>query len=310
MRSILVICFNRPAFTRELFEHIKAARPDFLYVAADAARAGRPEEEALVEEVRDVFENITWPCRVVRDYATENMGCKARIISAYERAFEEVDRAIILEDDVLLRPELFDFCDTILDRYADTPKVTSVSGCSHVRSSQFRRSSYYFSRYPEMWGWAAFRRAMTGVNWNPDPQETAERLSHVVRRPDEPQRWAELLQMVDDGKLDTWDYQFIVDAILKGHLTVIPRVPLSRNRGFGTDSTHTSGAEPFFARPIGMLQSPIRHPGSIHRTAFLDELRSIGTIPPHSKLYTKIRPYAQEVRRRVLREGADLLGQG
>jgi hypothetical protein len=149
---------------------------------------------------------------------------------------------------------------------------------------------------------------MVNVNWDPDPQETAARLAPMIRRADEPQRWAELLRMAETKELDTWDYQYIVDSILKGHLTVIPRVPLSRNRGFGVNSTHTAIHEPFFSRPIGELPLPLNHPKTVRRSAVMDELRSLGTLPPRSPLYAKLRPYGQEIRKRALREGADLLG--
>jgi hypothetical protein len=308
MRSILVVCFKRPEFTRQIFQTIRAAAPAFLYIAADGARPGRPDEVAVVEEVRDVFADITWPCHVIRDYSPTHMGCQKRIVSAYEGVFAEVESATILEDDVLVRPEFFDYCDTLIDRYKDTKRVAAISGCSHVRTSRFIRSSYYFSRYPEMWGWAAFRRTMTDVNWAPDPDEAAHRLKRVIRRSSEPQRWAELLRMVESNELDTWDYQLIVDSILRDRLAVVPRIPLSRNRGFGEGSTHTSGKEPFFSRPIAALGTTLRHPGDVRRSVLLDELRSLGTLPPRSKAYAKARPYAQELRRRMFREGADQLG--
>jgi hypothetical protein len=308
MRSILVICFNRPEFTRQIFQDIRAAAPEFLYVAIDGARAGQSGESEAVQEVRDVFEHITWPSHVIRDYSPVHMGCQNRIVSAYEGTFAEVESATILEDDVIVRPDFFNYCDMLLDRYKDADQVTAISGCSHVRSSRFIRSSYYFSRYPEMWGWAAFRRTMTDVNWAPDPDEIAHRLKSFLRRPDEPQRWAELLHMVKSNELDTWDYQLIVDSILRSRVAVIPRVPLSRNRGFGAGSTHTSAKEPLFARPIAALETTLRHPASIKRSALLDVLRSVGTLPPRNKAYAKARPYAQEIRRRMFHEGDDRLG--
>lgn len=307
MRSVLIICFNRPALTRRVFEAVREARPEFLYIASDGPRTDRPDDRERCAEVRDTFENIDWPCHVTRDFAETNLGCKQRILSAYERVFDEVDRAVILEDDIIVGPEFFNFCDTMLDRFADTPRITSVAGSSHVRSSRLLRSSYYFSRYPEMWGWAAYRRSFTNVNWDPDPQETAERLQSLIRRRDEPERWRELLQMTRDGRLSAWDYQYIISGILGDRLAVVPRVPLCRNSGFGMDATHTLCSDALFNRPITTLGQPIRHPKTIKRSAYLDFHRSMGNLVPKSVPYNRVRPYVQEIRRRMLREGADQL---
>lgn len=308
-RSVLVVCFNRPEYARRLFEAVRRARPDFLYIAADGPRPDQPGEQELCAEVRDVFENVDWPCHVVRDFEHTNVGCKQRIISAYDRVFQEVDRAIILEEDVIVGSEFFDFCDTMLDRYTDTPRIRSVSGCSHVRTSRFSRSSYYFSRYPEMWGWATFRRSMVNVDWDPDPQATADKLRSLIRRRDEPERWRELLSMVRDGSISTWDYQYILAGIIDNRLSVVPRVPLTRNGGMGADSTHQGYADPFFTRPIDLLGTPIEHPKNVSRSVLFDQLRSLGALPPKGHLYAVARPYGQEIRRRVLDEKGDRLGR-
>jgi hypothetical protein len=76
-----------------------------------------------------------------------------------EASFEQVERAIILEDDCLPDPSFFRFCDEMLERYRDNNRVSLVSGGNLQFGQQRGTGSYYFSKYTHIWGWASWRRA-------------------------------------------------------------------------------------------------------------------------------------------------------
>lgn len=298
--NVLLICFNRPRLARVAFERLREAKPAFLYVAADGPRASRPGEAALCDEVRAVFDDIDWPCHVVRDFAPDNMGCEPRIESALQATFENVDRAIVMEDDLLPEDGFFGFCETMLDRYADEPRVGTIAGSSYVRSSALCRSSYYFSRYANTLGWGTYKRVIDSVNWKPDTAEITEDLRSVLERKGEARRWAECVEMVYSGRVSTWDYQFVISQLLARQLAVTPRVSLVTHIGTGPDATHTPVNDDFFNRPVGMVPDPIRHPRRVRRAAVLDALHSLGAMPPENPWYAKARPYGQEARKRLI----------
>jgi hypothetical protein len=297
--NVLFICFNRPHLTRVSFERLREAKPGFLHIASDGPRISRPGEAALCDEVRSIFDDIDWPCHVVRDFAPENMGCERRIESALQNTFENVDRAIVLEDDLLPQQGFYGFCETLLDRYADEPQVGTIAGSSYVRSSGLRRSSYYFSRYANTLGWGTYKRVIDRVDWRPDPDEIAEKLRDVLERKSEGRRWAENVELVYNGTVSTWDFQFVISQLLARQLAATPRVSLVTNIGSGPDATHTPVNDDFFNRPVGTVPDPIRHPRRIHRSVVLDGLHSVGAVRPRNDLYLKVRPYAQEARTRL-----------
>lgn len=298
--NVLFICFNRPHLVRRSFEQLRDAKPAFLYVAADGPRTSRPGEAALCDEVRAVFDDVDWPCHVVRDFAPVNMGCEPRIESALQATFENVDRAIVMEDDLFPQDGFFGFCETMLDRYADQPRVGTIAGSSYVRSSALCRSSYYFSRYPNTLGWGTYKRVIDRVDWHPDLAEITEKLSHVLERKEEGARWAECVEMVYTGRVSTWDYQFVVSQLLARQLAVTPRVSLVTNIGSGPDATHTPVNDDFFNRPVGAVPEPIRHRRHVRRSVVLDALHSLGAMRPRNKWYSKARPYGQEIRARLI----------
>ena len=298
--AVLLICFNRPALTRKAFELVRKAKPSFLYVASDGPRPSRPTDAPLCDEVRSIFDEIDWPCHIERDFAPENMGCERRIITALQRTFEHVDRAIVMEDDLAPRDGFFEYCTTMLDRYADTPRIGTIAGSSYVRTSVIGRSSYYFSRYPNTLGWGTYKRTIDGIDWHPDPDDVADQLRRVLRRSHEADVWADNLRMTYNGTVSTWDYQFVVSQLLARNLSVTPRRSMVLNVGAGPDATNTPSYIPFLHRPSYPAPTAIRHPRRVRRAILLDELHSLGAIPPANDIFLKLKPYGQEARLRLV----------
>ena len=86
-----------------------------------------------------------------------NLGCKVRISSGLDWVFEQVEEAIILEDDCLPHQTFFRFCEEMLKRYCDDQRIGMVSGDNFQFGYRGNKYSYYFSRYCMTWGWATWR---------------------------------------------------------------------------------------------------------------------------------------------------------
>ena len=72
--AVLLLVFNRPDTTRQVFEAIRQAKPPRLYVAADGPRPNRPAEAERCEEVRRIATNVDWPCEVKILFWETNLG--------------------------------------------------------------------------------------------------------------------------------------------------------------------------------------------------------------------------------------------
>src|SRR5438874_2501166 len=108
---VVFIVFNRPGHTRAVFRRIAAVRPPRLLIIADGPRKTRPAENESCREVRRIVDEVDWPCQVSTNFADENLGCRRRIVTGLNWAFEQVEEAIILEDDVAPDPSFFRFCE-------------------------------------------------------------------------------------------------------------------------------------------------------------------------------------------------------
>lgn len=265
---VALIIFNRPELTAKVFESIRQARPSTLIVIADGPRTGKKGEAETCSAARAITENVDWECRVIRHYADENMGCRNRVASGLDLVFDEFDRAIILEDDCLPEASFFRFCEELLERYDSDHRVAAISGDNFLFGNHNLEDSYYFSRYPHVWGWATWRRAWKhyDVEMKSWPQMCDQNwLPQLLQNRAAATFWQDVFQTVYEGRIDTWDYQWTYACWKQNGLTVLPRTNLISNLGFGIDATHTKRQSHFSNMAVAPLAFPLQHPLQVAR---------------------------------------------
>lgn len=240
---VVLFIFNRPKTTRKVFEAISRAKPRRLYIVSDGPRANRSDDRSLVEKCREIVAKVGWECEVKTKYSDENLGCKLNVVGGLDWVFSQENEAIILEDDCVPTLGFFDFCEEMLGRYRDNPRIGSISGSNLEDVSPLQTDlSYWFSKYPEVWGWATWKRAWAQyeVDLAVVPASArSEIVNERVQSPAERRYWNSRFNSVASGKLDTWDYQLAFMHWRNNLLSVIPSVNLISNIGFGPDATHT-----------------------------------------------------------------------
>jgi hypothetical protein len=276
MRSpVLFLVFNRPEPTAEVFAAIRAARPPRLYVAADGARPNRPGEAQRCEETRQVATAVDWPCEVKTLFRDKNLGCKQAVSQALDWFFECEPEGIVLEDDCVPDPSFFQYCDELLEHYRDDKRVALISGDNFQFGRVYGESSYYFSRYCHIWGWASWRRAWRRYDRDIKAWPAFRDGGGLERvfgaRPREARYWRRILEEVHQGKIDTWDYQWNFAVWAQSMLTILPQKNLVKNIGFGVDATHTTGRSKFADMRAEMLDFPLRHPATFETCSAADD---------------------------------------
>lgn len=261
--AVLFIVFNRPDTTRRVFDEIKKARPNRLYIAADGPRASRPGERELCNSVRDIIREVDWDCKVQTLFREINLGCKEGVSSAIDWFFEHEDEGIILEDDCLPADGFFKFCDTLLEKYRFDTRIGHISGCNLQHGKKWGDASYYFSNMTHVWGWASWKRV-----WNNydkalaryDEKDVRRQLEKIFDNPFIVDSWVTIFVDVKAAKIDTWDYQLVFANFFNNSLSIIPNRNLISNIGFGIDPTHTFDTDsPYANMPLENIEE-ITHP--------------------------------------------------
>ena len=261
---ILLLVFNRPDETTQVFEAIRAAQPTELYVASDGARSEKEGEQAIVDAVRQIVTNVDWLCEVKTLFREVNLGCKEAVNSGITWFFENVEAGIIFEDDTVPDLSFFPYCEELLIKYADDARIGMISGNNHLPEYTLNDSSYLFSKFKWIWGWATWRRAWANQDLelkfrrSPQAMSIVQNMGYQARSE---RLWLTNIRKLEVKSVNTWDYQWFLSMGAQNQLSIIPRHNLVANVGFGVaGATHCAGDAPVRYTETQSLDMPLEHP--------------------------------------------------
>lgn len=276
---ILFLIFNRPDETKQVFEAIRKAAPKKLYIASDGSRDSREDEQSVVITLRkEVMASVDWPCEVHTLFREKNLGCKMAVSGAINWFFENEEKGIILEDDCLPSSSFFSFCEEMLINYADDTRIMSIGGTNYVNTLENDikyDASYYFSKHVHIWGWATWRRAWIHYDVDLSDLEAFRSTDYInsalchslLKKP-----LLNTFQSVKDGKVDTWDHQWVYTVMKCGALSIIPKANMIKNIGFNINATHTTHTDDIFANLDTFELHDLRQPKFILQNTVLDKI--------------------------------------
>jgi hypothetical protein len=259
--------FNRPDVTFRVFERIRQAKPKYLFISADGPRPDRPGEKELCDACRSVVTKIDWDCELKTLFREENIGCGKGVSEAINWLFRHTDKGIILEDDCLPDLSFFTFCTELLHYYENEKSIMHISGNNSQLGKKRNSYSYYYSKYPHIWGWATWKRAWDLFQYDLSKTNvdavSAGIFQHYHFSAEEKIYWSQAFDTMQRGAIDTWDIQWTFSCWANGGITVVPNVNLISNIGFDTDATHTKSKESKLSNlPTGNIKQ-IVHPPNI-----------------------------------------------
>lgn len=261
---VVLFAFNRPDITERVFDEIKKAKPEKLFLVLDGHRNEADKQKC--DAVKKILENVDWECDVHRNYSNINMGCDPRVASGIDWVFQNADRAIFFEDDCLPHQSFFRFCDELLEKYKDDKEIMHISGDNFQDGNgRFKcEESYYFSAISQSWGWASWRRAwqLYDADMKRWPEFKREnKFKKIFRNKAVITYWDTLLQKFYDKKRINWDGRWTFACFANGGLSIMPRVNLISNIGFGNNATHTKQQKhKFNSLPTYPVDFPLIHP--------------------------------------------------
>ena len=271
---IVLIIFNRFDITQHTLQILREFKPKQLFVIGDGPRKHIFQEQEKINRTRDVIQTVDWGCDLEKKYSNINLGCKENISQGLTWVFNQVHEAIILEDDCVPDLSFFRFCRELLEYYRHDRRVMAISGDNFQLGKCRTEYSYYFSRYPHCWGWATWRRAWQLYDeqmslW-PEIRDGGWLNDILLYKPEERYR-RKIFQRVYENKIDTWDYRWTLTCWQQNGLTVLPKVNLVSNIGFGDDGSHTKDKyNPFSRMSTENLDFPLKHPPFLIRDARAD----------------------------------------
>lgn len=296
---VALIIFNRPDTTAQVFAEIAKAKPQKLLVIADGPRPDRPGEAAKCAAARAIVDRVDWECELLKNYSDVNLGCGRRPATGISWVFEQVEEAIILEDDCIPHPSFFRFCEELLEKYRDDERVMHIAGNNFLFGRKAIPFSYVFSSHNLSWGWASWRRA-----WQHHHMEVKlwpmlrdgcwllDTLGDLLAA----QFYAKVFDKAygSAGSIDYWDYQWSFACWAQNGLSILPGTTLVSNVGFGKDATHTIGTGDRRAYlPTTEVLFPLKHPPYVLPDKEVDRIILeeviLAALPQEPNFYDRLR---------------------
>ena len=300
---ILLIVFNRPDKTRNLFEIIKKVKPKKLYVSYDGPRANYPKDFIFCKEVKKIFEDINWDCQVKNKENEKNIGCKKNVVDSISWFFSEIDMGIILEDDCYPAKSFFKYCKILLEKYKNDQQIMQINGTNlGINYSKTNQHSYFASKLNHVWGWATWRRAWKNFDTNMTDYQILKEKGDFQNYYEDKKIYHWMLKYYENiicGKDNIWSTIWSFAILKKNGLCITPTKNLVRNIGF--DGSGTSGKSEIFKKysdtEIHEIDQLI-HPENLIYDLSNDQLafnEKIDKIDPRSSSINKIKIYIKNI---------------
>jgi hypothetical protein len=271
---ILFLVFNRPGLTQIVFDAIKLAKPDKLFIAIDGPRQCNSDDIIKIDKVLSIFNSINWNCKVEFLKRDKNLGTGLAVSSAIDWFFTHVDEGIILEDDCVPSPDFFEFCSEMLIKYRYNFKVMAVNGSNPCPKLDMI-NSYTFVSYNLIWGWATWKRAWEHNIFDLSNSTKLYRLLFLIKKFKfdliSVRSWHKHINLaIENRVINTWDYQWIFACFKENGMIIIPKVNLIKNLGNTEDPTHGINQSYYLGLETEKLNFPLCHPPLIKFDNYLE----------------------------------------
>ena len=146
-----------------------------------------------------------------------------------------------MEHDCLPHPDFFIYCETLLNRYKDNPRIGIISGSS-IFTTQ-RLNSYTYTSYSLLWGWGTWRRVIDKYTLDLndiDRKEFQAIARHRSLSPIERCYMRFIFNHFKKNKIQTWDYPLGFCLGKHRMLSISPDRNLIANIGFDPYAENTT----------------------------------------------------------------------
>ena len=271
---VLLIMFTRSSTFEKVFEQVKIAKPEKLYLYQDGPRQERYDSDmAGIMKCREIASEINWDCQVKKQFMESNQGCDPGSYYAYKWFFSQEQKGIILEDDAVPSQSFFRYCEELLDKYEHDQRIYRICG-ANIEGQSNTGNSYFFSRKGSTGSWATWSRV--AEKWDEsysflDNPGEIELLRSKFENKDYFNSWLEGARAHRDTGVPFYETIFYENKIINNMLDVIPDRNLVTNIGLTTDAVHNNRnanylpkvLRDYFGAERYELFFPLKHPETV-----------------------------------------------
>ena len=118
-----------------------------------------------------------------------------------------------------------------------------ISGDFFQFSKMRGEGSYYFSKYPHLWGWATWKRAWKHFDVRMKSFKkfkTGNQINNIFQIKQQQKYWMKIFQIVYESKINSRAYPWAYSCFINNGLCITPNVNLVSNIGFNKEALHAN----------------------------------------------------------------------
>jgi hypothetical protein len=233
--AALIVSYARTNNTVQLIETAINSGASRIYVSIDGPRSKEiaTTQTLLLMRIREL--QLNFPGQIFIWQRKTNMKSGASVIASLDWVFSREIEACVIEDDLELEKDFFDFMAFGLQAMKSNPKFLMVTGSNPF--AELTNADFAFVNYPVSWGWATnqrnwliireliFRKSLRNLNFRQLSKDCYWKIG----------KKRALL-----GRIDAWDVPLASEMYKTDYLTLLPPVNLVTNIGFDDHASHTT----------------------------------------------------------------------
>lgn len=237
---ICLFTYNRLIETQSTIESLARnflASESDLIIFSDGPKTIEANEK--INEVRNYLHQVSGFKSVKINESDTNKGLANSIITGVSTVFEEYDRVIVLEDDLVTQPNFLDFMNQALNYYSNDKKVSSVNGYSLALRDL--KDEVYFQNRSFPWGWGTWENRWDAEIFNKQKIKNQIGNNNKLLKNFTKNCGNDISKMLLDSlnnKNNSWYVRWVFFHFITNTYSVYPNHSFVENIGYSENGTH------------------------------------------------------------------------
>jgi hypothetical protein len=249
---VLIITYTRYDHLRQTVEALRQnylADQTVLFIASDYPKS--EVDRDAVQKVRGYIKSISGFKYVVPIFREYNYGAIQNSSLAKRQIFEEYDRLIVMEDDIVTGRGFLKFVNDGLEKYKSNDDIYAVCGYLWPMKHIVTSGNQIFLHAFCAWGYGMWRDKEVGVQSGPElSMEFLSSLKLFYRMNRASPHYLPMVASIARGQLVAGDVDRSLTLIKCRKLCLFPPKSLVRNIGFDGSGLHCCFDNHFALQPI------------------------------------------------------------
>jgi len=245
LAPIVLFVYNREEHTRKTIEALaqnELATSCELHIFSDSNKNELDFKQII--QVRGYIDSIkrkNYFKSVIIYKSEKNMGLANSIIKGVTRIINEYGKIIVLEDDLVSRPDFLKYMNTALDFFETNEKIWAITGFAFpMKFPKKYDKDIYLSYRACSWSWGTWKNRWNTVDWDVKDYKIFQKSNKLRKKFN--RGGLDLAKMLDKQmkkkNFNSWAIRWCYSQNIQDLYTVYPRISRIKNIGFDGSGIH------------------------------------------------------------------------